>query len=57
VIGLALARGIAVEPPIMPDKEGYRRELERGCQIFGAMRTTEYALFREAALNAMAPYR
>ena len=57
VIEIALARGIAVEPPIMPDKEGYRRELERGCLIFGAMRTSEYALFREAALNAIAPYR
>ena len=57
VVELALARGIAVEPPIMPDREGYPRERERGCLIFGAMRTTEYALFREAALNAIAPYR
>jgi len=56
VIEVALARGIAVEPPIMPDSEGYRRELQRGCLIFGAMRTSEYALFREAALNAIAPY-
>lgn len=57
VIELALARGIAVEPAIMPDREGYRRELARGCLIFGAMRTTEYALFRESALNAIGPYR
>lgn len=57
VIDLAIAKDIAVEPFVMPDRDGYRRETDRGCLIFGAMRTTEYALFREAALNAIRPYR
>jgi len=57
VIELTLARGLAVEPAIMPDRAGYRRQLERGIRIFGATRRTEYDLLREAALNAIVPFR
>ena len=58
VIDLALERGLAVEPAIMPeDRASYRRELERGPRIFGAMRRSEYDMLKEAAMTAMAPYR
>ena len=57
VIELALARGLAVEPTIMPDRAGYRRQLQRGIQIFGPMGRSEYDLLKEAAQNAIAPYR
>ena len=57
-IDLALERGLAVEPAIMPeDRAGYRRELERGPRIFGAMRRSEYDMLKEAAMTAMVPYR
>ena len=57
VVQGALARGLAVEPPIMPtDKAAYRRELARGVRIFGAMRRSEWNLMKEAANNLMAIY-
>ena len=57
VIDLALARGLAVEPAIMPeDPAAYRRELDRGARIFGAMRRSEYDMLKEAAMNIMAVY-
>ncbi len=58
VIESALTRGLAVEPAIMPrDRAGYERDRERGIQIFGATRRTEYDLLKDAAINAMAVYR
>lgn len=57
VIEMALARGLAVEPAIMPlDPAAYRRDLDRGARIFGAMRRSEYDLLKEAAMNLMAVY-
>ena len=57
VVEIALARGLAVEPPVMPtDKASYDRELQRGVRIFGAMRHSEYSLLREAAKSVMAVY-
>ena len=57
VIELALARGLAVEPAIIPqDRASYERDLERGIRIFGAMRRSEYDLLKEAAKSAIAPY-
>ena len=58
VIELALARGIAVEPAEFPvDSAEYARQRERGIQIFGPTRETEYDLLRGAAERALAPYR
>lgn len=58
VIELALARGLASEPSIMPaDTAGYQRELERGIRIFGSTRKSEYQLLGEAARQMMAPFR
>ncbi len=58
VIELALARGIAVEPAEFPsDSAEYGRQKERGIQIFGPTRETEYQLLRGAAERALVPYR
>ena len=58
VVSAALDRGLAVEPPVMPnDRRSYEREVERGVRIFGATRRSEYDLLREAAEAVMAPYR
>ena len=58
VVQGALARGLAVEPPIMPtDKAAYKRDLDRGVRIFGAMRRSEWDLMKEAANNLMEIYR
>lgn len=58
VIELALVRGIAVEPAEFPsDSTEYGRQRERGIQIFGPTRVTEYQLLRDAAERALAPYR
>ncbi len=58
VIELALARGIAAEPAEFPsDPEEYERQQERGIQIFGPTRETEYQLLKGAAERALAPYR
>ena len=58
VIEAALAKGLAVEPAIMPkDKADYERERRRGIQIFGCTRVSEYNLLQAAAMQAMEPYR
>ena len=58
VIAAALARGLAVEPAIMPkSKADYQRERQRGIQIFGTTRQSEYNLLQVAADGAMEPYR
>lgn len=58
VIEMALVRGIAVEPAEFPlDNAEYRRHRERGIQIFGPTRQTEYQLLREGAERALAAYR
>jgi 2-keto-3-deoxy-L-rhamnonate aldolase RhmA len=58
VIEIALARGIAVEPAEFPsDSSEFERQKERGIQIFGPTRQTEYQLLKEAAERALAAYR
>ncbi len=58
VIDLALARGVAVEAAVpAPDRAAYLRQRERGIQIFGPTRRSEYDLLRDAALGAIASYR
>jgi 2-keto-3-deoxy-L-rhamnonate aldolase RhmA len=58
VIELALARGIAVEPAIFPqDRETFDRQRERGIQIFGPTRRSEFDVLREAAAALIAPFR
>ena len=58
VIEVALARGIAVEPAEFPSNSTeYGRQKERGIQIFGPTRETEYQLLRGAAERALEPYR
>jgi 2-keto-3-deoxy-L-rhamnonate aldolase RhmA len=58
VIELALERGIAVEPAQFPaDGDEYEKQKERGIQIFGPTRETEYQLIREGAERAMKAYR
>ena len=58
VIEVALARGIAVEPAEFPSNSAeYRRQKERGIQIFGPTRVTDYQLLRSAAERALEVYR
>ena len=58
VVDAAIARGLAVEPPVMPnDKIAYNRELIRGARIFGATRQTEYDLYRDALQRVLAVYK
>jgi 2-keto-3-deoxy-L-rhamnonate aldolase RhmA len=58
VIDLAISHGKAVEPAIgTADRATYQRQRERGIQIFGLTRHNEYFLLREAAQNAMEPFR
>ena len=58
VVDAAIARGLAVEPPVMPsDNAEYQRDLNRGARIFGATRQTEYDLYRDALNRVLAPYR
>jgi hypothetical protein len=58
VIEIALARGIAVEPAEFPsDRHEFERQKERGIQIFGPTRQTEYQLLRGAAERALDAYR
>ena len=57
VVEIALARGVAVEPSVFPsDSAGYARERERGTQIFGPTRETEYQLLRKSMAEAVEPY-
>ena len=39
------------------DKSDYERERQRGIQIFGTTRASEYNLLKSAAMQAMEPYR
>ncbi len=58
VVDAAIARGKAVEPPVMPgDMIEYERDLLRGARIFGPTRQTEYDLYRLGVENALAAYR
>ena len=58
VIELALARGISVEPAEYPvDGAEYAAQRERGIQIFGPTRVTEYQLLKDAAERAITVYR
>ena len=58
VIDLAISHGKAVEPAVgTADRATYERQRERGIQIFGLTRHHEYVLLREAAENAMKPFR
>ena len=58
VVDAAIARGKAVEPPVMPsDRTDYHRELKRGARIFGATRQTEYDLYRNALEDTLSAYR
>jgi 2-keto-3-deoxy-L-rhamnonate aldolase RhmA len=58
VISAALARGLAVEPAVMPaNKADYKQQRKRGLQIFGTTRCSEYNLLQAATLRAMEPYQ
>ncbi len=58
VVDAAIARGLAVEPPVMPaGRAEYERDLTRGVRIFGATRQTEYDLYRDALYRVLAIYR
>lgn len=58
VVDAAIARDLAVEPPVMPgDRTDYERELARGARIFGATRQTEYDLYRDALDRVLNAYR
>ena len=58
VIDLAISHGKAVEPAIgTANQAEYQRQRQRGIQIFGLTRHSEYALLREAAEQAMEPFR
>ena len=58
VAEIALSKGKAVEPPVYPTTSAeYGRLRERGFQIFGPIRTTEYDLLRSAAAEAIAPFK
>lgn len=58
VVNAAIARGLAVEPPVMPsDKVAYERDLLRGARIFGATRQTEYDLYGDALNRVLTAYR
>ena len=58
VAEIALNKGKAVESPVYATTSAeYRRLRERGFQIFGPIRTTEYDLLRSAAEEAIAPFK
>ena len=58
VVDAAIARGLAVEPSVMPsDHAEYERDLARGARIFGATRQTEYDFYRDALGRVLAVYR
>ena len=58
VIELALAKGVAVEAAVTArDKAEYERHRERGIQIFGPARMTEYDHLRLGASIAIEPFR
>lgn len=56
VASMALAKGKAVESPVYARSASeFRRQRERGFQIFGPIRTTEYDVLRKGAEEAIAP--
>ena len=58
VAKIALDRGKAVEAPVHATSSAeYKLQRERGFQIFGPIRTTEYDLLRKAATEAIEPIR
>ena len=57
VAQVALSQGKAVESPVYAtNSTEFRLQRERGIQIFGPIRTTEYDLLKKAALEAIAPF-
>jgi len=56
VISSAIDKKLAVEPAIMPNKEGLYKAISRGIKIFGPTRKSDYQLFREAAQAEIQPY-
>jgi len=57
VIDIAIANNKAAEAAVYAaDRETYERQRERGIQIFGPWRSTEYDLLRDAATAAIALY-
>ena len=57
VVDAAIARGLAVEPPVMPaNRTEYERYIARGARIFGATRQTEYDLYRDSLNRVSAVY-
>ena len=57
VAGIALNCGKAVESPVYAsNSDEYRLQRDRGIQIFGPIRTTEYDLLRKAAGKAIEPF-
>ena len=57
VVELALSRGVSVEAAATPDRETCLRQRQRGIQIFGSTRRSEYDLLREAARKVVETYR
>lgn len=58
VAQMALDAGKPVEAPVYAtNSTEYRLQRERGFQIFGPIRTTEYDLLRKAATEAIAPFK
>ncbi|AWT60336.1 MAG: hypothetical protein CMN58_06130 [Solibacterales bacterium] len=58
VTKIALANGVAVEPAIYPKtSEEYKRLRDRGIQLFGRFRLSEYDLLREGAMMDIEIYR
>lgn len=58
VIKIALSKNLPVEPSVYPkSRVEYEQQRERGIQLFGRFRSTEYNLLQEAASEAMSIYR
>ena len=58
VAQIALSQSKAVESPVYATTSAeYRLQRERGFQIFGPIRTTEYDLLKKAAIEAIAPFK
>ena len=58
VAQIALSKGKAVESPVYATSPAeFKAQRERGFQIFGPIRTTEYDLLRKAAEKAIAPFK
>ena len=58
VIEATLARGLAIEPAVMPaNRAEYEQHRKRGIQIFGSTRCAEYNLLQAAVMRFMEPYQ